>query len=50
MSKAIFNQIEAKRPPSNTFDLSHDRKMSMNMGQLTPILAMDTLPGDKNNQ
>ena len=47
MSNKIFNQIQTTRPPSNTFDLSHDRKFSMKMGELTPILAMDVLPGDK---
>lgn len=46
---SIFTQIASKKPRSNTFDLSHDRKMSMEMGVLTPILAMDLIPGDKIN-
>lgn len=49
MSTPIFNQVQVKGVKSNTFDLSHDRKMSMNMGVLTPICVMDTLPGDKYN-
>jgi hypothetical protein len=44
---SIFNSISVNKPKSNTFNLSHDRKMSMNMGTLTPTLAMDVLPGDK---
>ncbi len=44
---SIFNQVKSTRPPSNTFDLSHDRKLSMKMGELTPILCMDVVPGDK---
>jgi len=46
---SIFSQIQSKRPRSNTFDLSHDRKMSMDMGILTPILCTETVPGDKFN-
>ena len=34
------------RPAHNTFDLSHDRKMSIKMGALTPVLAMECVPGD----
>jgi hypothetical protein len=44
---SIFNEIKINKPNSNTFNLSHDRKMSMNMGVLTPTLVMDVLPGDK---
>ncbi len=45
----IFSQIQAKKPTSNTFDLSHDRKMSLNMGELVPIAALECIPGDKFN-
>ena len=44
---SIFNSINVNKPKSNTFNLSHDRKMSMVMGTLTPTLCMDVLPGDK---
>lgn len=44
--KNIFKQVEFTKVKSNTFDLSHDRKYSMNLGNLTPILCMDVLPGD----
>ncbi len=46
---SIFNEILVNKPKSNTFNLSHDRKMSMQMGTLTPTLVMDVLPGDKIN-
>lgn len=45
----IFNQVEQTRPRSNSFDLSHDRKFSSKFGQLTPIMALDCVPGDKIN-
>lgn len=36
-----------KRPKSNVFDLSHDVKLSCNMGELIPIMATDVVPGDR---
>ena len=44
---SIFTQVEHTRPNSNTFDLSHDRKMSLKMGQLVPIHVQEIIPGDK---
>lgn len=35
------------RPPMNKFDLSHDRKLTLSMGWLTPVLCQEVLPGDK---
>lgn len=46
MKGNIFTQVNLDKVRSSTFNLSHDRKMSMKMGELTPILCMDTLPGD----
>ncbi len=43
---SIFSKIQATKPNSNTFDLSHDRKMSLNMGDLVPIAAIECVPGD----
>lgn len=43
----IFNQIKLSKPGKNVFDLSHDVKLSCNMGQLVPILCLPTVPGDK---
>lgn len=42
----IFTDINLKKPKSNTFDLSHDKKMSLKMGELVPILCVETIPGD----
>lgn len=42
-----FTKIRVKRPQSSVFDLSHERKTTVGMGQLIPILCQETLPGDK---
>ena len=47
MSDQIFKQVSMNRPPKNTFDLTHDKKLSTKMGKLTPIFLMDVVPGDK---
>jgi hypothetical protein len=47
MSKSIFTQVSGKKPATNTFNLSHDRKFSLKFGELIPCFVMDTLPGDK---
>lgn len=43
----LFNQIQIKRPKSNKFDLSHEKKLTMTMGNLVPILLQDIIPGDR---
>lgn len=45
----LFNSIKLTKPKKNVFDLSHDVKLSLNMGELVPILAMECIPGDKFN-
>jgi hypothetical protein len=45
--KNIFNSIQLKKPKRNYFDLTHDVKMSANMGELTPILTLECVPGDQ---
>lgn len=47
MSNSLFQNVAMKKPPRNKFDLSHDRKMSLNMGDLVPILCQEVLPGDQ---
>lgn len=47
MKGAAFRGVMAKSPPSNMFDLSHDVKMSMKMGDLIPTMVMPCVPGDK---
>lgn len=37
------------RPSNNVFDLSHDVKLSFNMGDLIPTMCMECVPGDKFN-
>jgi len=44
---SIFNQVRGTKVKKNVFDMSHDRKMSFNMGDLIPILCEDIVPGDK---
>lgn len=47
MGKNLFNSIQLNKPKKNVFDLTHDVKLSTNMGQLTPILTLEAVPGDK---
>ena len=47
--KNLFNSIKLTKPQRNSFDLSHDVKLSAQMGQLTPILTLECVPGDKFN-
>ena len=43
----LFNSVKMMRPKSNTFDLTHDVKMSGRMGNLMPCCLMEVVPGDK---
>lgn len=43
---SIFTDIQLKKMPSSTFDLSHQVKFSAKIGQLIPCMIMETLPGD----
>lgn len=45
--KNIFNSIRLKRPNRNAFDLTHDVKMSIDMGKLYPVMVSEVIPGDK---
>lgn len=42
----LFDSVKSNRPKRNAFDLSHDVKLSLNMGQLVPILLQEVVPGD----
>lgn len=42
-----FNTVFYKKPKRNKFNLSHDRKMSLEMGRLYPIFCQEVLPSDK---
>lgn len=43
---SLFNSVSVRKPKRNVFDLSHDRKMTLNMGELVPILCEEVVPGD----
>lgn len=43
----IFDRIQINKPKSNVFDLSHERKMSLNAGDLVPCMVQEVIPGDK---
>lgn len=47
MAKNLFNSIKANKPRRSAIDLTHDVKASTQVGKLTPVFAMDTLPGDR---
>lgn len=42
-----FEYVEAMRPQRSAFDLSHERKTTLNMGELVPVLCTEVLPGDR---
>lgn len=44
--KNLFNSIKVSKPKSNTFDLTHDVKLSGKIGNLIPIMTMECVPGD----
>ena len=47
MGKNLFNSVKMSKPKKNVFDLTHDVKLSTDIGNLTPILTMECVPGDK---
>ncbi|WNK13222.1 MAG: major capsid protein [Microvirus sp.] len=46
MSGKLFNSFSGSSPRKNKFDLSHENKLSFNMGDLVPILVQEVIPGD----
>lgn len=44
---SIFSNVFVRKPKSSAFNLSHERKLSTNMGDLVPVLVQEVLPGDK---
>lgn len=43
----IFNSIKLKRPRRNVFNLSYESKLTLNAGELVPIMCKPVVPGDK---
>ena len=41
-----FNRVLVETLDRNTFDLSFDNKLTLDMGNLYPVLVQETLPGD----
>lgn len=46
MKNKLFNSIQIKSPKKNTFDLSHERKYSCQMGDIIPTFIQEVIPGD----
>lgn len=44
--KNLFNSIKIDPNKRSVFDLSHDVKLTTNMGQLVPVMVLECLPGD----
>lgn len=42
----MYQSIKAMRPKRNKFNLSHEHKLSCNMGDLVPIYLEEVIPGD----
>lgn len=43
----LFNAVQRPKVAYSKFDLSHENKLSMRMGNLVPILCREVVPGDK---
>lgn len=46
MPNELFNTVAMPRIPGNTFDLSHEVKLSFDIGELVPTCVLDCIPGD----
>lgn len=42
----VFSKVRIDRPGRSAFDLSHEIKLTCDMGQLIPICLMECIPGD----
>ena len=47
MNFNLFNSIPLLKPRKNAFKLSHNVKLTCEMGQLVPIYVQDVLPSDR---
>lgn len=45
--KNFLNSIKVERPKTNTFELSHDHKLSFDQGYLIPTMCLEVVPGDR---
>lgn len=44
---ALFTTVKKAKVRKTAFNLSHERKQTMEMGKLTPVLCEEVVPGDK---
>lgn len=42
----MFSTVQIRAPKKSKFNLSHEKKLSLQMGKLVPILCTEILPGD----
>jgi hypothetical protein len=42
-----YSKSVGLNPKYNTFNLSHDKRLTLKMGEIVPVMALDVLPGDK---
>jgi len=47
MSNKLFTSVSGKSPKKNVFNLSHEKKLSLNMGELVPIFCEEIVPSDR---
>ncbi|MBA7539828.1 hypothetical protein ES705_32113 [subsurface metagenome] len=43
----LFNSISGRKPKLNSFNLSHEKKLSFELGELIPHYVQEIVPGDK---
>ena len=43
---SIFSSVRVSKPKRNAFNLSHEVKLSCNMGELVPFMCQAVVPGD----
>jgi hypothetical protein len=43
----LYNDVRALKPGRSAFNLSYDKKLTCDFGQLIPILCEEVVPGDK---
>jgi len=46
MANRIYENVQGNHLKRNGFDLSHDKKLTGNMGKLIPIMCEEVIPGD----
>ena len=46
MNNQLFKRIGRARPPRSLFNLSYEKKLTADMGQLIPIMCDECVPGD----